>query len=61
MFFWFAQQNKICMIRIKTQNSLVLDNWGNIFQIFWQYGQEPYLEPNQKSMVELFAKVVNNF
>ena len=23
---------------------------------FWQYYQEPYLEPNQKSMVELFCK-----
>ena len=23
---------------------------------FWQYSQEPYLEPNQKSMVELFSK-----
>ena len=23
---------------------------------FWQYSQEPYLEPNQKSMVELFGK-----
>ena len=53
-------RDKICMITTKTQNSLILDNWGNIFQIFWQYCQEPYLEPNQKSMVELFAKVVNN-
>ena len=23
---------------------------------FWQYHQEPYLEPNQKSMVELFLE-----
>ena len=28
---------------------------------FLQYCQEPYLEPNQKSMVELFAKIVNDF
>ena len=28
-FFWFLRQNKICMIRIKTQN--VLQNWRNIF------------------------------
>ena len=27
---------------------------------FWQYYQELYLEPNQKSMVELFAKIVND-
>ena len=24
--------------------------------LFWQYWQEPYLKPNQKSMVELFWK-----
>ena len=24
--------------------------------IYWHYCQKPYLEPNQKSMVELFAK-----
>ena len=32
---------------------------GNIFLncfFFLHYGQEPYLEPNQKSMVELFCK-----
>ena len=28
---------------------------------FWQYYQELYLEPNQKSMVDLFAKIVNDF
>ena len=31
MFFWFLQQNKICMIRIKTQK--VLHNLGNIFKM----------------------------
>ena len=25
---------------------------------FWQYCQEPDLEPNQKSMVELYAKII---
>ena len=29
--------------------------------LFWQYYQELYLEPNQKSMVDLFAKIVNDF
>ena len=30
--------------------------------IFWHYCEEPYLEPNQKSMVGFFfAKIVNNF
>ena len=28
-FFWFLQQNKICMIRKKTQE--VLENWGKNF------------------------------
>ena len=28
-FFWFLQQNKMLLIRIKTQK--VLQNWGNIF------------------------------
>ena len=27
-----------------------------LFSLFWQYYQEPYLEPNQKSMVELFLQ-----
>ena len=44
------------MIRIMTQN--FLHNWGNIFlvAIFWQYCQELYLGPNQKSMVELLLQ-----
>ena len=46
------------MIRIKTQN--VLNNLGNIFKMntFFDsiYLQELYLEPNQKSMMELFCK-----
>ena len=43
---------------IKTMTQKVLHNWGDVFEtaIFWQYYQEPYLEPNQKSMVELFSK-----
>ena len=30
---------------------------------FWQYCQEPYLEPNQKSMVKsmALAKIINDF
>ena len=28
---------------------------------YGQYCQEPYLEPNQKSIVELFVKIVNKF
>ena len=28
---------------------------------FDSIAQEPYLEPNQKSMVEFFAKIFNNF
>ena len=52
------QQNKICMIRIKTQK--VLHNWGNIFYMATSFGsiksQEPYLKLNQKSMVDPFCK-----
>ena len=56
------------MIRIKKQK--VLYDWGSLLDVyffFWQYCQESYLEPNQKSMVECFCKnnnqilVVNNF
>ena len=53
-FFWFLWQNKLCLIRIKTQK--ILDKWGLNGYFFWQYCQERYLEPNQKSMVELFCK-----
>ena len=35
------------------KNKNVLHNLGNEY-LFWQYHQELYLEPNQKSMVELF-------
>ena len=61
MFFWFVRQNKICMIRIITEE--VLDREISFkWLFFWQYCQEPYLEPNQKSMVEpFFAKVVKDF
>ena len=56
--FWFVRQSKIYLIRIKTQK--VLHDWGNIFYItiLWQYCPEPYLEPNQKSMLELFCKKI---
>ena len=42
----------------KNNDTSFLHNWGNIFYmgIFWEYYQKPYLEPNQKSMVELFSK-----
>ena len=29
--------------------------------LFWQYRQGLYLEPNQKSMVELFAKIATTY
>ena len=45
------------MIRIKTHKK-VLHNLGNIFKMntFRQYRQGPYLELNQKSMVELLLQ-----
>ena len=56
------------MKRIKTKK--VLHNLGNEYSeyfkmntvnTFWHYHQGPYLEPNQNSIVELFAKIVNDF
>ena len=54
--FWFLGQNKIFMIRIKTKSFTELGKYLLNGYLLWQYCQEPNLEPNQKSMVELFCK-----
>ena len=54
-YFLFAK-NKICMIRIKTKSFTELGKYLLNGHFFWLYCQELYLEPNQKSMVEIFCK-----
>ena len=43
-------------MRIKKKSFTELRKYLLNRYFFWQYCREPYLEPNQKSMVELFCK-----
>ena len=38
----------------KDKKSYIIGKISFTWLLFWQYWEEPYLEPKQKSMVELF-------
>ena len=44
------------MTRVDTKSFTELGKYLLNGYFLWQYSRDPYLEPNQKSMVELFRK-----